>query len=186
LQRVAVIGCAGSGKSTLARQVAAALDLPLVSLDAEYWSPGWIPTADAEWDRRHDELVAADRWVIDGNYSRTIAARLARVDAVVWLDLPTPVCLVSVLRRIAANYGQVRPESAPGCPEKIDFEFLRYVLTFRRIHRPRIAAALDDLPGVVLLRITSRRDAAQVVAALVAQMSPGSARERRADRLEDV
>jgi hypothetical protein len=44
---------------------------------------------------------------------------------------------------------------APGCPEKIDLEFLRYVWTFPKKHRPRIVGGLarhDALPRTAILR----------------------------------
>ena len=44
--------------------------------------------------------------------------------------------MFGIMRRIAGSYGQVRPEMAEGCPEKIDFEFFRYVWTYRRQQRP--------------------------------------------------
>ena len=53
--------------------------------------------------------------------------------------------MLGITRRIAGSYGQVRPEMAEGCPEKIDLEFFRYVWTFRRQQRPKL---LDYFRGL--------------------------------------
>ncbi len=44
-------------------------------------------------------LVAAPRWIIGGNYGDTIAIRLGAAEAVVFLDLPGPLCLWRAGRR---------------------------------------------------------------------------------------
>ena len=69
---------------------------------------------------------------MDGNYT-SARGELRRdvCDTVIWFDLPRATCMMGILTRIAKSYGQVRPEMAPGCPEKIDFEFFRYVWTYR-------------------------------------------------------
>ena len=33
---------------------------------------------------------------------------------------------------------------APGCPERFDFEFYRYIWTWNRVTRPKVARALDE------------------------------------------
>ena len=53
--------------------------------------------------------------------------------------------MLGIMKRIAGSYGSVRPEMAEGCPEKIDFEFFRYVWTYRRQQRPKL---LDYFQGL--------------------------------------
>lgn len=145
VQRIAVIGSPGAGKSTLAATIARATGLPLVHLDREYWRPGWVEPAAAEWQVRNAALVAADRWVIDGNYGSSLPMRLARAELVVWLDLPTLACLRGALARTARFRGQDRPDMSRGCPERVDREFwkfLLYIARFRSAKRPGIERAL--------------------------------------------
>ena len=78
MQRVMVIGSPGAGKSTLSGKLAAVTGLPLFHLDAEYWLPGWTEREPREWQDKLADIVAGKRWIIDGNYGRTIAARRAR------------------------------------------------------------------------------------------------------------
>ena len=53
--------------------------------------------------------------------------------------------VLDCMKRIAGSYGSVRPEMAEGCPEKIDFEFFRYVWTYRQQQRPNL---LDYFGGL--------------------------------------
>ena len=156
-QRITVIGSPGAGKSTLATAVAAATGLPLIHLDREYWRPGWVEPNKAAWSERNAALVAGERWVIDGNYGSSLAMRLARADMVVWLDLPTRICLIGALRRLAMYRGRVRPDMQDDCTERLDrafLAFLWYIVTFRRRKRPGIAAALQGC-GAAVVRLES-------------------------------
>jgi adenylate kinase family enzyme len=154
-QRILVLGNSGSGKSTLTRQLSEVLGLPAVHLDAFFWQRGWIETPRAEWDARVPELCAGERWVQDGNYARSLPQRLRLADTVVLFDRPTVVCLWRVVRRWWQYRGVSRPDLAPGCPEKIDLEFMGWVVGFRFKELPRVHAALREAPThppVIVLR----------------------------------
>jgi len=169
-RRVLVLGCGGSGKSTLARQLGDRLALPVVHLDIHYWSFGWKPTPEAEWQERVRRLAAADAWVMDGNYSASLETRLARCDAVVFLDLPRWVCILSVLLRWCRYRFAARPDLPEGCPEKIDLEFLSWVWSFQRRSRQKVLDALERLrPGVEVLQLRQRSQTRALLEAL-----PGS------------
>ena len=145
LQRIAMIGSPGGGKSTLATAIAAATGLPVIQLDREYWAPGWVEPATDEWRTRNAVIVAGERWVIDGNYGSSLAARLDRADLIVWVDLPTRICLAGAIRRRWRYRHGTRPDMSEGCPERLDAEWLKflwYIATFRRRQRPGMVAAL--------------------------------------------
>lgn len=148
--RVLVIGSPGAGKSTLARALAKRIGLPLFHLDRMHWLPGWI---ERDRDEGREELagvLAQDRWIIDGNYGSLLPMRLARADTVVWLDYPTWLCLGRVLKRWWRYRGTNRPDMTEGCPERLDPEFLLYVLNFRQAWQGRNAALLEQFNGEVL------------------------------------
>jgi adenylate kinase family enzyme len=87
VRRVSVVGNAGSGKSTVARALAR-LDVVWVELDAIYHQSGWQPLAVAEFRARVAATIAADGWVVDGNYSVVRDLVWANADTVIWLDPP--------------------------------------------------------------------------------------------------
>ena len=163
MERVLIVGSPGSGKSFLARRLAAATGLPAVHLDRHYWAPGWIEPSPEDWHTRLASLVDRPRWIIDGNYPATLGLRLARADTAIFLDVPRSVCLTRVLRRTLRGLGRERGDDiAPGCPERIDLPFLRYVWHFSRDHRGRVARALESFPGRVIV-LRSGRDVAAFV-----------------------
>lgn len=144
MKRVLIIGNPGAGKSTLARQLAPLLDLPLIHLDCRFWKPNWVPTERALFREEVSELVAADRWIIDGNYDSCIDLRLPRADTVIFLDYATWRSLWGVVKRRFKYHGQSRPDVAPGCREQLDFDFLRFALTFKKKIRGKIVGMIEQ------------------------------------------
>ncbi|KAF0128742.1 MAG: DNA topology modulation protein FlaR [Xanthobacteraceae bacterium] len=168
MQRVLVMGCSGSGKSTFATALAARLGLPYVSLDALYWRPGWVEPDRKTFGDIMLREASRPAWVMDGNYTSHGAGdvRRERADTVFWFDLPRRVCFAGVLSRVARTYGRVRPEMTPGCPEQLDFGFLRWVWSYRRDQRPKQLAYLGQLrTGQRLITFTTRRQADGYLAA---------------------
>ena len=156
-RRVLVIGCAGAGKTTFATERARITGLPLIYLDRYYWQPGWIPTPEDAWHQRVSDLATLDSWIMDGNYSNSLAVRLARCDAVVFLDLPRLTCLWAALRRVVVYRSVRRPDLPDGCLETVDWEFLRWIWNFPAQSRPRIVEALEQVRSdVVVVRIAQR------------------------------
>ena len=166
-RRVLIIGSGGAGKSTLAARIGARLALPVIHLDAVYWRAGWVETPADEWQRTVAELAARDGWVMDGNYGGTMPARLAACDTVVFLDLPRLLCLWRVVRRAIRYRGRTRPDMAPGCPEQVNWEFVRWIWTYPTRRRPgvlRLLATAAATKRVEILR--SGREVEAFVAGL--------------------
>jgi adenylate kinase family enzyme len=114
------------------------LELPVCHLDVLWWRPGWVEAGEAAFDEELEAVVATDDWIADGNYSRTIPMRLARAGAAIMLDFPRTLCLYRVLKRRMMYAGRPRPDMAPGCPEKVDREFIRWLWDYPTRSRPRV------------------------------------------------
>jgi adenylate kinase family enzyme len=97
--RISVIGTCGSGKTTTASALAQRLGLAHVELDALSWGPNWTSTSDGEFRAAVARAAAADRWVIDGNYSKCRDLVWGRADTVVWLDYSFPRVFSQLVRR---------------------------------------------------------------------------------------
>ena len=176
MERVLVMGSCGAGKSTFARRLSAITGIPVVSLDALFWKPGWVEPDKGEFKQRVAEEARQPRWIMDGNYT-SHAGELRRevCDTVVWFDLPRWSCMLGIFRRIAGSYGQVRPEMAAGCPEKIDFEFFQYVWTFRDQQRPRLLKYLEGLrTDQSLICFTDRSQADHYLVNVAVASNPAS------------
>ena len=144
MERIVIIGCGGSGKSTLARQLGEKLNIPVVHLDKLWWKPGWVESSREEFDAKLAEELAKPRWIMDGNFDRTIPERIARCDTLIYLDFNRVACLMGVLKRVLTTYGKVRPDMGEGCPERIDFEFLKWVWNFNKNKREKNYRLLNE------------------------------------------
>jgi adenylate kinase family enzyme len=147
MRRVLVIGSPGAGKSTFARQLAHRTGLSLIHLDQHYWRSGWVETPKPEWQSKVAQLIAADRWIIDGNYGGTLELRLTRADTIIDLQLPGWVCIARLLRRIIRTRGRTRADMAEGCPERLDLAFLWWTLKYPYSSRRRIERKIARFRG---------------------------------------
>ena len=138
--KIVVMGYSGSGKSTLAKQLAQRYDLPLLYLDTVWFRAGW---QEREPEAARADVAAflrQDSWVIDGNYSQLCREeRLEQADRIVYLAFPRLLCLWRALRRYRDHRGRCRESAAEGCEEKMDAEFIRWILWQGR--RPAVCAA---------------------------------------------
>ena len=60
----------------------------------------------------------------------------------IFLDFPRWLCLSRVIRRTVRSMR--RDTQAPGCPDKVDLEFLRWIWNFPTSTRPRVVAAIAE------------------------------------------
>lgn len=150
MQRLLIIGSPGAGKSTLSHQISARTGLPLHHMDKLHWLPGWIERDREEALAEVKQVLAQVRWIIDGNYGSSLPNRITRADTVVWLDYPTHTCLARVIKRWWQHRGRARPDMTEGCPERLNLEFLVYVLMFRSQWQNRNRAAMAGFGGTVL------------------------------------
>ena len=157
MERIIIIGCGGSGKSTLARQLGQKLEIPVVHLDKLFWRPGWVQISREEFDVLHEQALSEPRWIMDGNFNRTIQRRLERCNTVIYLDFSRTACLWGVFKRIITTYGVVRPDMGEGCPERFDWDFLNWVWNFNKDKRKKLMNQLAKAENVKVVILKNRR-----------------------------
>lgn len=158
MERVMIIGCGGSGKSTLARQLGEKLGLPVVHLDKIWWAPGnWQHRDRKEFDAILQTEMEKPRWIMDGNFNRTMEARLEKCDTVIYLDFDRITCLLSWVRRVITHWGKARPDMAEGCTEWFDPEMAGWIWNFNKTHRNRYYALLAEQSGKTVHIFKNRR-----------------------------
>jgi adenylate kinase family enzyme len=146
MKKVLVIGSGGAGKSTFARRLGGILDIEVIHLDSLYWSRGWVEMPKAEWKKVVERIITGGSWIIDGNYSGTLALRYEACDAVVFLDIARVTCLWRVIKRAVKYRNMSRPDMAEGCPEKLDLNFIAWVWSYKKRTRPKIVKLLEGNP----------------------------------------
>ena len=127
--KIAIIGHSGSGKSTLARRLADELDIQPMYLDCVYFLPGWAARDNSEACGMVREELSKPDWVIDGNYRLLLREeRLEAADEILFFNYPRLVCLFRALKRYHHFQDKVRESAADGCIEKMDLEFIWWIL----------------------------------------------------------
>jgi len=110
-----------------------------------FYKKGWVEVGKDIFDQRLSETVAKDKWIIDGNFVRTMDVRFEKADTIIFLDYSRFQSLCGVFVRLIRDYGKVRKDMAEGCPESFDWEFLKYVYSFNKKHRPKILSTLKNI-----------------------------------------
>lgn len=144
MKMVIIIGCGGSGKSTLTRELSKKVNLPVVHLDKIFWKEDWINISVEEFDKLLNEEIIKEKWILDGNYQRTLKERLKYCDTVIYLDYPRRTCLYGVIKRVLSNYGRVRLDMADGCLERFDLDFMKWIWNFNKTHRDNFYNILKE------------------------------------------
>jgi adenylate kinase family enzyme len=130
MNRIMVIGVsAGVGKSTFARKLGKYRNIPVYHLDSYFWKSGWVEATHEEFSSAQKKLVETEQWIIEGNYTKTINVRERYCDTVIYLELPLPICLYRVVKRYLTNIGHTRPDMTIGCTEKLDWKFIKFIIT---------------------------------------------------------
>ena len=128
--KIAIIGYSGSGKSTLAAALAEKQQLPLLHLDCVHWLPGWVEQEPEREQQTVKEFMDShEHWVIDGNYRSLLQPRrLEEADEIVFLGFNRVAAFFRAGRRARIYAGRPRPSITDGCEEKLDREFIRWIL----------------------------------------------------------
>ncbi len=150
MNKVIVIGSPGAGKSTFSRALRDRTGLPLFYLDQLWHKPDRTNVSREDFDAALGSILRLDRWIIDGNYLRTLETRLRACDTVFLLDMSVETCLAGARSRI----GTAR-EDMPWVETEFDPEFRQWILDFPKDQRPVIYELLKrykDEKSIVIFK----------------------------------
>ena len=167
MRRVMIVGNSGSGKSTLARKLGEQTGFPVIHIDRLYRDNDWKLKPLNE--RRHlmEQAVSKPEWIIEGNNSSTFDLRIAKADTLIFLDTPTWLCLVRVLRRVFQNHGEIQSDMPQGCPERVDWGFMKWIARFSATGRPKILLMMKETQkGITVHHLRNRNDVEKFLNAL--------------------
>lgn len=123
MNKVVILGRGGAGKSTFAARLGAATGLPVVELDKHFWPADLTPIPKDQWAAIQQQLIDADRWILDGDLGPydALEVRLAAADTIIILNFSLWLCAWRAARRSRENLA-----------------FWRWLLGYRRRSLPKV------------------------------------------------
>lgn len=128
MKKILVCGFAGSGKSTFAKILGEKINIEVLHLDSIHFKDGWVEVPNEEMELKVQEFMKKEKWIIDGNYQKIANNRFEECDLLFYFNFNRFRCLKNIIKRNIMYKNQVRPDMASGCFEKLDFEFLKWIL----------------------------------------------------------
>ncbi len=101
MNKIIVIGCPGSGKSTLSTKLGKKLNIPVHHLD-DYQD---LPSE--EFKNVQSELMKGDRWILDGNFTKTIDSRASNADTVILIEFSRRVVIWRAVKRYFKDFKNI-------------------------------------------------------------------------------
>ena len=133
-----IIGCPGSGKTTFAEKLNKIIGLPLYHLDAIWHKPDKTHIPRENFDECISKIFETPKWIIDGNYNRTLELRLQHCDTVFLFDLPRDVCIQGATDRLGKGRYDL-----PWIDKELTPSFKQSIEEFPEKNLPRIYELLE-------------------------------------------
>jgi len=166
-RRFNVVGTSGSGKSTFSCQLADVLSLSYIEIDQLFWKPNWEHLNDEELFKTITKITHTDNWVLDGNYSRTMPLKWARVECVIWIDHPFITTVYRAVTRAIVR-AALKKELWPGTGNRESFRrsffsresVLLWTLKTYHQNRKKYAALMKDssFEHIEFVRLQSQKE----------------------------
>lgn len=144
MERICIIGGSGTGKTTLANNLGNELNLPVYHIDGIHHLENWKIRDKNERDKIIIEKANEAKWIIDGTYRATLQQRFEKSDYIIYLDYSTFAQVIGVFKRFLKNHGKEK-EEIPGCKERLEWQFLKAVINWRKDKRDEILQNINKV-----------------------------------------
>lgn len=160
--KIIIVGSPGAGKSTFARKLRDITGIPLFYLDMLWHKPDRTTVTQEEFNNRLNGILQKDRWIIDGNYQRTLEPRLQACDTFFLMDFPLETCISGAESRI----GKKR-EDLPWTELEFDPEFKQWIQDFPKNRLPQLYEMIETYKdNKEIMVFHSRKEADDYLAAM--------------------
>lgn len=138
------------------------LRIPHTEIDSLFHGPDWVPRPTFAADVH--QLAAQPAWVTEWQYDAVRAHLADRADLLVWLDLPRSRVMRQIIRRTVLRRlrreklwnGNVEPPL--WTVFRSDEHIVRWAWRTHRRSADRVRELMREQPGLVVVRLTSRRE----------------------------
>ncbi|MCH9630861.1 MAG: hypothetical protein S4CHLAM37_08670 [Chlamydiia bacterium] len=156
-QRVMVFGLPGSGKSNFCSRLAKLTSLPLHHIDKHFFYPRWVSRDKEEVLNIQKQIIAEEKWILDGNSMRTLELRFQRADIAILFNFKLSVCFFRMVKRIFRKDRHIK-DLPEGCKKSIRYSLIRYLIIYKKKYGPQIQSLKEKYPNVTFLEFTSDQD----------------------------
>ena len=155
MNRIIVIGPSGAGKSIFSEKLQKVLNIPLYHLDIIFWNEDKTHISKEAFDNNLKEILKGDKWIIDGDYSRTYEMRMDACDTIIFLNYSLEVCLKGAESRI----GKKRKD-LPWIENEFDPEFREWIINWFKNNLDNVKSLLERYKNNKDVIIFNNRDEA--------------------------
>ena len=177
MEKIVIIGSPGSGKSTLARKLGRKLHIKVVHLDRIFWQPGWEKKP---LDTRREillHLVLEKQWIIEGTYLDSSEPRFWAADTIIFLDIPSFICLQRIIKQHYKSQGHPRHDLKEGCEDKLNLIRILKVLGFPFRGRRTLIQKLNNYESKQIIWLRSNKEVEGFLAQLEFELKADKKRQ---------
>lgn len=92
-------------------------------MDQLWQKPGWENVTVQEFDAKLDAVLESKRWILDGNFSRTMPLRLQYCDTIIYLDYSRWDCLLGMSQQTLR------------CPKAFRWDTVKWIWNYQKNNR---------------------------------------------------
>jgi hypothetical protein len=119
-KRITIYGGSGTGKTTLTNKLGKVLDVKTIHLDDIFWGPNWEEPTRKSFENVVRKELSANKWVIDGNYSRVRKFVLERATFAVILKIPLYVVIWRLIARSISRNTRFKIQMVTPLPKRVE------------------------------------------------------------------